>query len=39
MANNTYKADFIYDNLAIATNIILAAYEHSTAKLLNLGSS
>ena len=39
MANNTYRADFIYDNLAIATNVIRAAYEHGTAKLINLGSS
>ena len=39
MANNTYRADFIYDNIAIATNVIRAAYEHGTAKLVNLGSS
>ena len=39
MANNTYKADFIYDNIAIATNVIRAAYEHGAAKLVNLGSS
>ena len=39
MANNTYRADFIYDNIAIATNVIRSAYEHGTAKLVNLGSS
>jgi GDP-L-fucose synthase len=39
MANNTYKAEFIYENLAIATNVIHAAHEHGTAKLVNIGSS
>ena len=39
LANNTYKADFIYENLAIATNIIYFAYKYKTKKLLNLGSS
>lgn len=38
-ANNTYKAEFIYDNLMIATNIIHAAYKHNVKKLLNFGSS
>jgi GDP-L-fucose synthase len=38
-ANNTYRADFLYDNLAIATNVIAAAKEYSTEKLLFLGSS
>jgi GDP-L-fucose synthase len=38
-ANNTYRAEFIYDNLAIATNIIHAAYRHGTEKLMFLGSS
>jgi len=38
-ANNTYKAEFIYDNIAIATNIINAAYLVRVKKLLNLGSS
>ncbi len=38
-ANNTYPADFIYDNLAIQTNVIHAAYEHKVKKLLFLGSS
>jgi GDP-L-fucose synthase len=39
LANNTYKAEFIYDNLMIATNVIHAAYMHGVKKLLNLGSS
>lgn len=39
LANNTYKAEFIYDNLAIAMNVIHAAYRNGTRKLLNLGSS
>ena len=39
MANNTYKAQFIYENLVIASNVIHAAYEHGVAKLINLGSS
>lgn len=39
LANNTYKAEFIYDNLMIATNIIHAGYQHGVKKLLNLGSS
>jgi GDP-L-fucose synthase len=38
-ANNTYKAEFIYDNLAIALNIINSAYKFGVKKLLNLGSS
>lgn len=38
-ANNTYKAEFIYDNLAIALNVIHAAYKYQVKKLLNLGSS
>jgi len=38
-ANNIYKAEFIYDNLMIATNIIHAAYKFKVKKLLNLGSS
>jgi GDP-L-fucose synthase len=38
-ANNSLPADFIYDNLAIATNAIHAAYATGVAKLLNLGSS
>ncbi len=39
IANNTYKADFIYDNMVIALNIISAAHKYSVKKLLNLGSS
>lgn len=39
LANNTYKADFIYDNLMIAANVINAAYKYGVKKLLNLGSS
>ncbi len=39
IANNTYKADFIYENLSIACNIIHAAYKKGVKKLLNLGSS
>lgn len=39
MANDTYKADFIYDNIAIAANVINAAYKSGVSKLLNLGSS
>lgn len=38
-ANNTYRADFLYDNLAIQTNVIHQAYVHGVRKLLFLGSS
>jgi GDP-L-fucose synthase len=38
-ANNTYPAEFIHDNLAIATNVIHAAHLHDVHKLLFLGSS
>jgi GDP-L-fucose synthase len=38
-ANNTYKAEFIYDNLMIETNIIHAAYLNNVIKLLFLGST
>ena len=38
-ANNVYRADFIYDNLMIAANIIRAAYGHNVEKLMFLGSS
>lgn len=38
-ANNTYRADFIYSNLCIQTNVIHAAYENRVKKLLFLGSS
>lgn len=39
MANNTYPADFIYENLMIASNIIHAAHVNDVNKLLFLGSS
>ncbi len=38
-ANNTYPADFLFDNLAIAANCVHAAYRHGTRRLLFLGSS
>jgi GDP-L-fucose synthase len=38
-ANNTYPAEFLYDNLAIATNAIHAAWRAGTRRLLFLGSS
>ena len=39
LANNTYRADFLYDNLMIEANVIHAAHTHSVEKLLFLGSS
>ena len=39
VANNTYRADFLYDNLLIESNIIHAAYQQQVKKLLFLGSS
>jgi GDP-L-fucose synthase len=39
LANNTYRAEFIYDNLVMETNILHAAYETQVKKLLFLGSS
>jgi len=39
LANNTYRADFIYENLMIQTNVIHAAYKTGVKKLLFLGSS
>ena len=39
LANSTYPAEFIYDNLAIALNVIHSAYKYKVKKLLNLGSS
>lgn len=39
LANSTYPADFIYQNLAIQTNIIHAAYKNQVKRLLFLGSS
>ena len=38
-ANNTYRAEFIYDNLMIEANIIHASYLNKATKLLFLGSS
>jgi GDP-L-fucose synthase len=38
-ANDTYPADFLYDNLMIQNNVIHAAYENKVEKLLFLGSS
>ncbi len=38
-ANDRYPADFMYDNLAIETNVIHAAHQTGVAKLLLLGSS
>jgi GDP-L-fucose synthase len=39
LANDTYPADFLYDNLMIETNIIEAAFREGVSKLLFLGSS
>jgi GDP-L-fucose synthase len=39
LANDTYRADFIYVNIMIAANVIHAAYRTNVKKLLNLGSS
>lgn len=39
LANNSYRADFLYDNLAIQNNIIHAAYENKVKKLMFFGSS
>jgi len=39
LANNTYRADFIYDNLMIEANVINAAYKNNVEKLIFLGSS
>lgn len=38
-ANNTYRAEFLYDNLMIEANIIHAAFTYKVKKLLFLGSS
>lgn len=38
-ANNTYKADFLYDNLMIQNNVIHNSHVHEVTKLLFLGSS
>jgi GDP-L-fucose synthase len=39
VANNTYRADFIYENLAIQNNVIHQSYLHGVKKLLFLGST
>lgn len=39
VANNTFRADFIYENLMIESNIIHAAYKNNVTKLMFLGSS
>src|SRR4030088_1090237 len=39
VANNTLRAEFIYDNLIIATNVIHAAHLNGAEKLMFLGSS
>ena len=38
-ANNTYPAEFIYDNLMIEANVIHAAYQNNCKRLLFLGST
>ncbi len=38
-ANNIYRADFLYDNLVIESNVIHACYQFAVTKLLFLGSS
>jgi len=39
MANNTYRADFIYENMAIQNNVIKSSYDNKVKKLMFLGSS
>lgn len=39
LANNIYRADFLYDNLMIASNVIHASHQFKVSKLLFLGSS
>ena len=39
MANNTYRAEFIYDNLEIQSNCIHSSWKHNVKKLMFLGSS
>ena len=39
MANSSYKAEFIYDNIMIAANVIHSSWRYGIKKLLNLGSS
>ncbi|CAM8367570.1 WcaG Nucleoside-diphosphate-sugar epimerases [Candidatus Methylopumilus planktonicus] len=38
-ANNTYPAEFIYENLMVQNNVVHAAWQHGVQKLLFLGSS
>src|SRR5688500_106877 len=38
-SNNKYRADFLYDNIVMASNVIHFAYKHGSAKLMFLGSS
>jgi GDP-L-fucose synthase len=38
-SNNTLRAEFLYDNLAIAANVIQAAHVNKTEKLMFFGSS
>ncbi len=39
LANNTYRADFLYENLMIQNNVIHSAYKNNVKKLMFLGSS
>lgn len=39
VANNIYRADFLYDNLMIESNVVHASYVHKVKKMLFLGSS
>ncbi len=39
VANNTYRAEFIYDNLCIQNNVIHQSYVHGVKKLMFFGSS
>ena len=39
VANNTLRAEFLYDNLVIAANVIHSAHVNNTEKLMFLGSS
>ncbi len=39
LANNIYRADFIYENLMIESNVIHSAYKNNVKKLMFLGSS
>lgn len=39
VANNTYRADFLYENLQIQNNVIFSSYQNNVKKLMFLGSS